>query len=121
MKKSDVKTNQRKDQSMWKTMDEATLKQKKVADLKEIAKTFGLPGYAKMKKAELIEALMTDEKPAEAEKEKPAEAKKEKATKPAPEKATETAAEKAAEPEAEGAVAERAAASEGRKRKKPWN
>ena len=45
---------------MWKTMDEATLKSKKVADLREIAKTFGLEGYAKMKKAELIAALMTD-------------------------------------------------------------
>ena len=45
---------------MWKTMDEATLKSKKVADLREIARTFGLEGYAKMKKAELIAALMTD-------------------------------------------------------------
>ena len=32
---------------MWKTMDEATLKSKKVAELKEIAKTFGLKGYEK--------------------------------------------------------------------------
>lgn len=47
---------------MWKTMDERTLKAKKVAELREIAKTFGLAGYEKMKKAELIEALMTDEK-----------------------------------------------------------
>ena len=45
---------------MWKTMDEATLKSKKVADLREIAKTFGLEGYAKMKKAELVRALMKD-------------------------------------------------------------
>ena len=30
---------------MWKTMDEATLKSKKVVELKEIAKTFGLKGY----------------------------------------------------------------------------
>ena len=37
---------------MWKTMDEATLKSKKVVELKEIAKTFGLEGYGKMKKAE---------------------------------------------------------------------
>ena len=50
---------------MWKTMDEATLKTKKVADLREIARTFGLSGYAKMKKAELIAALMTDEAPEE--------------------------------------------------------
>lgn len=48
---------------MWKTMDERTLKAKKVAELREIAKTFGLTGYEKMKKAELIEALMKDEVP----------------------------------------------------------
>ena len=52
---------------MWKTMDEATLKSKKVADLKEIAKTFGLKGYEKMRKAELIAALMIDEEPKEEE------------------------------------------------------
>ena len=45
---------------MWKTMDEKTLKAKKVAELREIAKTFGLEGYEKMKKAELVAALMTD-------------------------------------------------------------
>lgn len=45
---------------MWKTMDEKTLKTKKVAELREIAKTFGLEGYEKMKKAELIAALMVD-------------------------------------------------------------
>ncbi|MBQ6312758.1 MAG: Rho termination factor N-terminal domain-containing protein, partial [Lachnospiraceae bacterium] len=39
---------------MWKTMDEATLKSKKVVELKEIAKTFGLKGYEKMRKAELV-------------------------------------------------------------------
>ncbi|MDO4869076.1 MAG: transcription termination factor Rho [Bacillota bacterium] len=49
-------------------MDEATLKSKKVVELKEIAKTFGLKGYEKMRKAELIAALMKDDdKPAEAE------------------------------------------------------
>ena len=42
-------------------MDEATLKSKNVADLKEIAKTFGLKGYEKMRKAELVAALMNDD------------------------------------------------------------
>ncbi len=47
-------------------MDEAALKQKKVAELREIAKTFGLKDYQKMRKAELVQALMKDEdKPAE--------------------------------------------------------
>lgn len=46
---------------MWKTMDEATLKGKKVAELKEIAKTFGLAGYQKMRKAELIDALKSED------------------------------------------------------------
>lgn len=46
---------------MWRTMDEATLKGKKVAELKEIAKTFGLAGYQKMRKAELIEALKSED------------------------------------------------------------
>ena len=56
---------------MWKTMDEATLKSKKVAELKEIAKTFGLKDYQKMRKAELVAALMIDEEKPAAE-EKPA-------------------------------------------------
>lgn len=45
---------------MWKTMDEKTLKSKKVSELREIAKTFGLEGYEKMKKAEIIDALKLD-------------------------------------------------------------
>ena len=46
---------------MWKTMDEQTLKEKKVSELRDIAKVFGLEGYEKMKKAEIIEALKMDE------------------------------------------------------------
>lgn len=45
---------------MWKTMDEKTLQEKKVAELREIAKVFGLGGYQKMKKAELVAALAND-------------------------------------------------------------
>ncbi len=53
---------------MWKTMDESALKGKKVAELREIAKTFGLKNYQKMKKAELVQALMKDdEEPKKAE------------------------------------------------------
>ena len=63
---------------MWKTMDEATLKAKKVAELKEIAKTFGLKDFEKMKKAELIAALMSDgQEEAEAPAEEPIEAEAE--------------------------------------------
>ena len=57
---------------MWKTMDEATLKSKKVAELKEIAKTFGLKGYDKMRKAELVAALMIDEEKPDAKAEETA-------------------------------------------------
>lgn len=56
---------------MWKTMDEQTLKGKKVAELREIAKTFGLEGYEKMKKAEIIEALKKDGKTPDEEKSVP--------------------------------------------------
>ena len=46
---------------MWKTLDEKTLKSKKVAELREIAKTFGLQGSEKIKKADLIANLMREE------------------------------------------------------------
>jgi len=46
---------------MWRTLDEKTLESKKVVELKEIAKTFGLKNYQRMKKAELIKALMKEE------------------------------------------------------------
>lgn len=58
---------------MWKTMDEAALKEKKVAELREIAKTFGLKNYQKMRKAELVKALMKDEEPQGAAKTEAAE------------------------------------------------
>ena len=70
---------------MWKTMDEATLKSKKVADLREIAKTFGLKGYEKMRKADLIAALMIDEEPAKEETEEKAAEPEAKAAEPAAE------------------------------------
>ena len=106
---------------MWKTMDEATLKSKKVAELKEIAKTFGLKGYEKMRKAELIAALMIDEEP----KAKTAEtadtpAKPEKKAVKAQEDSAETAetpVEEASEAEEE-AVQEEAAPEEEKKQKK---
>ena len=111
---------------MWKTMDEATLKSKKVAELKEIAKTFGLKDYQKMRKAELVAALMIDEeKPAQpaadekAVEKKPAEQKTEKKQtsvtrkntkkKKAEKKPVEKTAE---EPASEPAVGEQAAEPE---------
>lgn len=45
-------------------MDEKTLKGKKVAELREIAKAFGVEGYGKLKKAQLIEAMLSLDEPA---------------------------------------------------------
>ena len=42
-------------------MNEKILKGKKVAELREIARTFGIEEYDHMKKAELVEALMNTE------------------------------------------------------------
>ncbi|MCB6994318.1 transcription termination factor Rho [bacterium 210820-DFI.6.37] len=42
-------------------MEEKLLKGKKVAELKEIAKTVGIEGYTAMRKAQLIEALVASE------------------------------------------------------------
>ena len=39
---------------MWKTLMKRRSKSKKVADLREIARTFGLEGYEKMKKRSLL-------------------------------------------------------------------
>jgi len=105
---------------MWKTMDEATLKAKKVADLREIAKTFGLEGYAKMKKAELVAALMMDEpekkEPEQKEPAKPKAEKAKKAEKAVPEKPAE---EKPAEEKpAEEKSAEEKTARQSRAKKK---
>jgi transcription termination factor Rho len=57
---------------MMDAIEEAILRTKKVVELREIAKAFQIEGYEKMKKADLLEALMhgSDEPPAE---EKPAE------------------------------------------------
>ena len=51
-------------------MDEKTLKSKKVAELREIAKAFGVEEYYAMKKAELIAAMvsMGEEEPQRDEK-----------------------------------------------------
>ncbi|MDR2088563.1 MAG: transcription termination factor Rho [Clostridiales Family XIII bacterium] len=38
-------------------MDESTLRSKKIAELREIARAFKIPGYDKLKKAELLSAL----------------------------------------------------------------
>lgn len=62
-------------------MEEKVLKGKKVAELKEIARTFGIDGYDSMRKAQLIEALMnTENKGGEPEpsQEKPAAKQEEK-------------------------------------------
>ena len=42
-------------------MDEKILTAKKVAELREIAKTFNIAGYQKLRKAELIKALTDTE------------------------------------------------------------
>jgi len=57
-------------------MDEQTLKSKKVADLREIAKAAGISGYQKMKKAEIIEALVSGAAEKTAASEKPQDAEK---------------------------------------------
>lgn len=44
-------------------MDVQTLKAKKVAELREIAKAFNVPGYEKMKKADLLDALINGSRP----------------------------------------------------------
>jgi transcription termination factor Rho len=41
-----------------KSMDEQILKSKKIAELKQVAAAFGVEGFEKMKKAELVEALL---------------------------------------------------------------
>ena len=44
-------------------MDEKTLKVKKVAELREMAKEHGVRGAGRMKKAEIIEALLAAQRP----------------------------------------------------------
>ena len=67
-------------------MDEIILRTKKIAELREIAKVVGLPGYEKMKKAEIIAALEAGRPQEAAESAEPA-----KPTEPAPEKPAEAA------------------------------
>ena len=86
---------------MWKTMDEATLKSKKVAELKEIAKTFGLKGYEKMRKAELVAALMKDDEPAATKAAEPVQPKAEEPAKAKAKKPTKAKAKEKAQPKKE--------------------
>jgi len=53
------KADRRKTKSLLVSMDEKTLKSKKVAELREIAKAFGVEEYYAMKKAELIAAMVS--------------------------------------------------------------
>lgn len=82
-------------------MDEATLKSKKVAELKEIAKTFGLKGYEKMRKAELVAALMKDDEPAATKAAEPVEPKAEEPAKAKAKKPTKAKAKEKAQPKME--------------------
>lgn len=50
-----------------KSMEEQVLKSKKIAELKQVATAFGIEGLEKMKKAEIIEALMALRETPEAE------------------------------------------------------
>lgn len=86
-------------------MDVQTLKAKKVAELREIAKAFSVPGYEKMKKADLLETLINGAKPpsdiATDVKESPVIPKKVvKKKAPAPEEIPETEVQEAEQSEA---------------------
>jgi transcription termination factor Rho len=87
-------------------MDDIILKTKKIAELREIAKVVGLPGYEKMKKAEIIEALEAGKsnKPVPEAEEKPVEAAPVKQREEVTEKQREELTEKQREdrPEVEG-------------------
>jgi len=52
-------------------MDEKVLKSKKVAELREVAKAFGLSGYNELKKSELVQALVNMKEEPAAGTEKP--------------------------------------------------
>ncbi len=58
---------------MWKTMDEQTLKSKKVAELRTIAETFGVQNAQNLKKSELVALLMKSDSDADAPVDKPVE------------------------------------------------
>ena len=59
-------------------MDESILKSKKVAELREIAKAFGVVDYERLKKGELLAALIVPNEETAASEEPPAELKTEK-------------------------------------------
>ncbi|MGI6257032.1 MAG: transcription termination factor Rho [Anaerovoracaceae bacterium] len=67
-------------------MDENILKSKKVGEVREIAKAVGVPEYYRLKKAELIQALLTLEKEASGEKAPSRQAKNGKEATPRQEK-----------------------------------
>jgi transcription termination factor Rho len=48
-------------------MDESTLRSKKIAELREIARAFKIPGYDKLKKSEILVALTAGAKESDAE------------------------------------------------------
>ena len=103
-------------------MDQAILKTKKVAELREIAKAFKIPGYQSLKKADLVKALTGDwesKKPEESEKPeesaKPVEAPKKRGRprkNPIPPEESKPATEKPLEEPAPEKPAEEPAAAE---------
>jgi transcription termination factor Rho len=97
-----------------RTLEREVLEGKIIAELQEIAGRVGVSGFQKLKKSDLISAIMratsADGKPAKTNNSKSAEAKAEAKSEAKPEAKKESAATEA--PKAEGPVAEAPAASE---------